>query len=51
MPEILEVLWQTFRAVTSRFLSPQVLIYERRGVYHEQGVSAKHHVSSKRTER
>lgn len=49
--EILEVLRQTSRAVPSRILSAHVLVYKRRGVHHEHGVSAKHHVLGKRTER
>ena len=46
--EIPEVLRQTIRAaLLSCVLSAQVLVYESRGVYHEQRVSAKLHVSSK----
>jgi len=48
--EILEVLQQTTRATSlSCILSAQVLVYESRGIYHEQGMSAKLHVLSKRT--
>ena len=51
VPDILKVSRQATRAVLSRALSAPVLVYERRGVYHEQRVSAKHHVLGKRTER
>jgi hypothetical protein len=48
--EILEVFRQTVRpASLSCALSAQVLVYESRGIYHEEGMSAKVHVSSERT--
>lgn len=50
--EILEVSRQTKRAVLSCCVLPtQVLVYERGGVHHEQGVSAKHHVLRQRPKR
>ena len=48
--EVPEVLRQTIRAAfLSCVFSAQVLVYESRGIYHEQGMSAKLHVSSERT--
>jgi hypothetical protein len=49
--KIPEVSRQTIRTVLSCVLLAQVLVYERGGVYHEQGVSAKHHVLSQRPKR
>jgi hypothetical protein len=48
--EILEVLRQTIHpASLSCVLSAQLLVYESRGIYHEQGMSTKLHVLRKRT--
>lgn len=50
--EIPEVLRQTPRAASlSCGLSAYVLVYESWGIYHEEGMSAELHVSSKRTKR
>jgi hypothetical protein len=49
--EILEVSRQAIHAVLSCVLPPPVLVYERRGVYHEQGVSTMHHVLRQRPKR
>lgn len=49
--EVFEVFWKTARAALPCTVSVPVLLYERRCIDHEQGVSAEHHVLGERAKR
>ena len=49
--EVFEVFRKTVRAALACTVSAPVLLYERRCIDHEQGVSAEHHVLRERAKR